>query len=106
MDYRERYYFLINVKGNYHNDKIKMLKKIAPSLKISNPTNICETELLSKRLKECTKYWTGVLMHMRYATHLVSIRKEDFDLFVRFLHYMTQCHAIYYKQICKEDLKQ
>ena len=39
MDYRERRYYLIDLQGDKNNNKINLMRRVAPSLKIHPPYN-------------------------------------------------------------------
>lgn len=106
MDYREREYYLIHIRSDYNNNKINLMKQIAPSLKLSAPTKHIKNTYYWDEDAVKNIWYDTTLIHCTAISHLASVRKEHHYLFRYFLESMTKANEIYFMKVDKRMLGQ
>ena len=106
MDYRNRRYYLIDIKDDNLSNKFRMMKCIAPSLKLSPPYNHFKNGVDWDYSNIRNKFWSGTTVHTLATTHLASVRNEHHYLFRTFLEMASKSNEIYFMQVDKRLLGQ
>ena len=94
MDWRNREYYLVNLKFN-HNEQIQNLKLNIKSLKVKPPFNHFREEPTSENTKKCPYHWWMWAYDGTHCqllgiddirpTDMISVRKEDEEAFLELL---------------------
>lgn len=106
MDYRNRHYYLVDIRSDRFNDKIDMMKQMAPSLKISPPYKHFKNGFDFDYGNIQNIWWTGTTIHSLNTTHLISINHKHGYIFRRFLELATKANEIYFMRVDKKMLGQ
>lgn len=106
MDYRERCYYLIDLQSDKNNDKINLMRRVAPSLKIHPPYNHWNDEYESDKLHVNNCWFNNTTIHCINISCLVSVRKEDNYYFKCYLDYMSKAKETFYFKVDKTNLTQ
>jgi hypothetical protein len=106
MDYRKRQYYLIDILDDNLNNKFYMMKRIAPSLKLSSPYNHFKDGFDFDYGNIQNKWWTHTTIHALNTTHLASVKNDEHYLFREFLELATKANEIYFMRVDKRMLGQ
>ena len=106
MDYRERQYYLIDIKDDNLNNKFQMMKQIAPSVKLSPPYKHFKDGRDWDYSNITNKFWSGTTIHSHTTTHLVSVINKQHYIFRKFLELATKANEIYFMRVDKRMLGQ
>ena len=106
MDYRERQYYLIDILDDNLNNKFYMMKRIAPSVKLSSPYKHFKNGLDFDYNNIRNTWWTSTTIHALSTTHLLSVKNEHHYLLRKFLELATKANEIYFIRVDKRMLGQ
>ena len=106
MDYRERCYYLIDLNSDKNNDKINLMKQIAPSMKIHAPINHFSNKNAEDKINVANKWFDNTAIHCTNISCLVSVRKVHNYFFKKFLTHLSKGKELFYFEVDKHMLGQ
>lgn len=106
MDYRDRCYYLIDLRSDANNDKVNLMKRIAPSLKIHPPYNHFNDNYPSDKFHVSNCWFDNTTIHCINISCLASVRKKDNYYFKCYLDCLSKAKEAFYFNIDKSMLTQ